>query len=729
MFRRSRTCIVICLLLIGTCSSVFAIDFWQALEQAQQSSSWIWSIFRGKSQVTNLYKKALKLVKDREVQSTSFAMDALVDHYSSTCNGIKNIDFINVLFNTNIWFKTTFIQIFPKNAQQPSKKEIEKSYQKFFLCENKSGTIDLATLTAKNNEINTLYYENYANNYTLSTVNQKNYWSDLLWNGSLDDSDFDILYDIGQVGKMLFDDFKDTPEVLFYRLPESQDPSARNGGDLSSLSDQNSYQVWAGASASSASSWAPDTSSSSSTSVWSSTTTPVVAWSSIPQDAASLISDDKEVQTLIDSTKSVLSSTPAGVALLFGNQCLSWETATSVVEEEVPLMSSEEYISGIVNFIATANLDTTVNTHLLQQFHKENPLATWKSTSDAWYADAIANTYAEKFFGEAAPGTCEYSCRNMPLDEQVRCEFSCSKACIQSCDATRKTTQTSCARSYDEKKAQCDQLSAVKKAGCITAAAAKKTACITQTVTDAALCTSDCACSLISGPNGKWWEKMEDMFSIKFCKVPVQQAVVNPWKKVFTIQSIFHEIYDVLAWLKDSGQTAKFAQKKEFLDGNIKTKFADLFAFKLQVNFKPLFTKKSTTVQAKEQEEERKDFNLWVIDMNVANPDADDYNKYIVIADPPKNDADMEEATTIEEIQANVQKFQAALDAAKTTKVSDENLNAIIDTYAQENSNEFMNNMITFLEGNQSFWNDLMWSLFEMNKMSLELKAKIDNSK
>ena len=66
----------------------------------------------------------------------------------------------------------------------------------------------------------------------------------------------------------------------------------------------------------------------------------------------------------------------------------------------------------------------------------------------------------------------------------------------------------------------------------------------------------------------------------------------------------------MLVSLRDSGQTAKYSPKKEFLDGNIKTKFADLFAFKLQVNFKPLFTKKSTTVQAKEQEEEMKDFNI-----------------------------------------------------------------------------------------------------------------------
>jgi hypothetical protein len=48
----------------------------------------------------------------------------------------------------------------------------------------------------------------------------------------LDDSDFDILYDINQVGKILFENITETPQLLFYRLPNSPQSSSQNGSSL-----------------------------------------------------------------------------------------------------------------------------------------------------------------------------------------------------------------------------------------------------------------------------------------------------------------------------------------------------------------------------------------------------------------------------------------------------------------------------------------------------------------
>ncbi|HBB03513.1 TPA: hypothetical protein DCZ39_01220 [Patescibacteria group bacterium] len=62
----------------------------------------------------------------------------------------------------------------------------------------------------------------------------------------MDDSDFDILYDINQVGKTLFENFKESPQILFYRMPAKVGASPiipQAGGALSSLTDQSSYQV------------------------------------------------------------------------------------------------------------------------------------------------------------------------------------------------------------------------------------------------------------------------------------------------------------------------------------------------------------------------------------------------------------------------------------------------------------------------------------------------------
>ncbi|MEI7920089.1 MAG: hypothetical protein WCH65_08300 [bacterium] len=161
----------------------------------------------------------MKITKDREVVATSTSLDQLLSYYSD-CNGIVSSDFINVLYNSNTSFALTFKQILPASTKVPMTKEINKSYAKFFACKHISSPANIDQITALNNEINTIYFAGYTNTYSMSTLNQDNFGSDLFWNGTLDDSDFDLLYDINQVGKLLFDAFQDSPEVLFYRLPQ-----------------------------------------------------------------------------------------------------------------------------------------------------------------------------------------------------------------------------------------------------------------------------------------------------------------------------------------------------------------------------------------------------------------------------------------------------------------------------------------------------------------------------
>lgn len=678
----NRTYVVLCVLFIGMCSSVFAIDLSQAFSQSSEQSAWIDSIFKWKSTVNNLYTKALKLAKDREVVSTTISFDQL-KIYFSTCARVDTADFINILYHSNSSFRTTFKQIFSSSTQKPTTDEIDKSYGKFFTCRGIANPTsnDIQDL---NNEINVVYYDIYARTYIMSTINKDNFWSDLFWNGTLDDSDFDLLYDINQVGKILFDAFTESPEILFYRLPKSPTGSAG-----SSSSPQGAYQLWGGGSSFPGTTGVPNWNGSSSPSWWASpggttTSSSSSSSSSSSQNASPL--DDQEVQNFIEKTNpGAVSASPVGVALVFWNQCLTSDTPTPIVQEELPLMTSEEYMSGIDNFIEHANIDDIINTNLLDEFNKNNPLLVGWSTSDSGYADAVVNAYAEQAFGEAAPGTCEYACKDLPLDKQAQCELGCAKSCIQTCDGLW--------------------------------------------LQDKLLCVSDCTCFLIAGPNGAGWEKMEDMFRIKFCKVPVQQKKLSPWKTVFSIQGIFQEISDVLEWLRDSGQMVKFSKTKEFLDGAIKINFADNFAFKLQVGFKPVFPQKSTTIKRQEQSQANMDLNIAVLDMNASAPDADNYNKYIVVADPISNDAWLEPVGSLTEVNANIQKFTTAANAAQSVKLSEDAINGVISSYAENTKILFVQNMIEFLRDNQSFLHDLTYALLDINTMSLELKTRIENSK
>ncbi|MEI6118584.1 MAG: hypothetical protein WCP92_05160 [bacterium] len=177
----------------------------------------------------------MKLVKDTEVISSVAAFDQLKEYYKP-CT-FDTIDFINVLYRSNSSFRNTFLLILPKRTKTPIQVDIDKSYNKFFACKKiiHPTPADSANVDA---EINAKYLEIYPNIYSMSTINKDNFGSDFFWNGTKDDSDFDLLYDINQIGKILFETIQDSPQILFYTLPKS--PTATNS---SSSSFQGAYQL------------------------------------------------------------------------------------------------------------------------------------------------------------------------------------------------------------------------------------------------------------------------------------------------------------------------------------------------------------------------------------------------------------------------------------------------------------------------------------------------------
>lgn len=216
------------------------------------------TIFGGKAQVSNLYTKALQLVKDKEVQSTTFAFDTLLSYYS-TCPGLTDTDFVHILYHSNLSFRTAFIQIFPTSTQWPTDDLIDKSYKKFLVCKGIKTTdvVTLSDIQSINETINTLYYTYYSHNFMTTTLVQNNFGSDVFWNGSVDDSDFDILSDIHQLGQIFFDTFTQSPEILFYRLPtvSSASVSAGVASTPSSSSTMSTLGSDLSSSSSSSSSW------------------------------------------------------------------------------------------------------------------------------------------------------------------------------------------------------------------------------------------------------------------------------------------------------------------------------------------------------------------------------------------------------------------------------------------------------------------------------------------
>jgi hypothetical protein len=142
-----------------------------------------------------------------------------------------------------------------------------------------------------------------------------------------------------------------------------------------------------------------------------------------------------------------------------------------------------------------------------------------------------------------------------------------------------------------------------------------------------------------------------------------------------------------------------------------------------------VFPKKSTTIKIQEQSQANVDLNTAVLDMNTSAPEADNYNKYIIVSDYISNNAALQPATSLAEINQNIEEIAAAASKMQETRISSEAINTVITSYAQNANILFVQNMIEFLKDNQLFLNNLSNALLDMNKMSLELKRRIEDSK
>jgi hypothetical protein len=97
---------------------------------------------------------------------------------------------------------------------------VKKSYLRFAACDNLAVSTDYAYMSYIQSEVTSLYFDYLNNVFLLSTMDQDNFGEDILWNGSLEDSKYDILSDITTLGDTFFTTFQAPPVVLFYQLPK-----------------------------------------------------------------------------------------------------------------------------------------------------------------------------------------------------------------------------------------------------------------------------------------------------------------------------------------------------------------------------------------------------------------------------------------------------------------------------------------------------------------------------
>lgn len=193
-----------------------------------------------KAVMKDVYNESLEKAQLLEVNPMIDAVKqtakALNDNY--LCN-LKEDDLVNILYIENNEFKKN-IKNLSLNVSSPRRIDMSNSCSKLMWCVLKTedsrkiqDSLSYCSLI-----VNNYYLQQYSNSHNLSSLSKWNEWYESYRNKSLEDSSYDILYDIYILSKIFFDSPEEPSEVLFYDLPdisaafEEPEPELDVGKDL-----------------------------------------------------------------------------------------------------------------------------------------------------------------------------------------------------------------------------------------------------------------------------------------------------------------------------------------------------------------------------------------------------------------------------------------------------------------------------------------------------------------
>lgn len=130
--------------------------------------------------------------------------------------GLSDNEITSILFFTNHSFAQE-LRTSLENEKLPTRTQYTSNCKKLTSCiESKADT----NLNRKcENIINESYTLGLKEQSHKFLIEESNLWNDIYQNGDTEDSAFDLLYDIQQIGKILFDENKPVTQTLFYKLP------------------------------------------------------------------------------------------------------------------------------------------------------------------------------------------------------------------------------------------------------------------------------------------------------------------------------------------------------------------------------------------------------------------------------------------------------------------------------------------------------------------------------
>lgn len=658
----------------------------------------------GKASVNSLYKKAYTMSQQKSVQTSFDASNSIVAYFQSianspVCSRVSRNDVIAVLYNTNHFFRQVVTDIADTVWQDfvvPTKVDRANACATILACVQKTSLDEskkkfaFDTINLCEDLVTTAYQSAWTTSIMARSYTDNIYGSDYFQNGTLDDSDYDLLLDIYNIGTIMFEWFQKPVEILFFRLPTvswllgwSNNPLVNNVPGLLDILWQDGF--------------IPSYISGSmfSWSTWSILTgivfTGIVTGSpsTSPSWSSWISFGTSTVDTFIDSVNTAwsdISPINTNPSISFGTvQCVDPLTTLPLTPTNPlvdPVLSSDTY-----NELVDIYYDTLNPEDLL-----DDVLAIGSD-------DSVNNSGINGIWGSSS------SIPSLTIEEKEALVDNFIQQAFDLEDTPEDSGILSCLSS-------CDGLP----------------------IADKLVCQSECLCWEIQSP-AITNEIMEaagvaipaGAFKIRICRIAATNASVQRNRRILSIEEIFDEINNIFTSLRQSGQLFKHVKTKEFLDSSVKqNKFGDIFAFTIRVGTKwvrdmtpaSLFQKKLS-----EQDAWLKQSILWA-GWDPLIPT--ERNKYTVIVDQATQKARAQSYFNPSQFDELIQREKYLLE--QSTQVFD------LTGYQKQisvltTSPLISDQVVSFLQDNLQFWMEAYDTLSDINGIANSLKTKIEKAK
>ena len=518
----------------------YAKGFWASLKAIEAKVSQIQAraIDQQKNQyltsskiITDLFHKNLKKNENKIENSMTIALkkaqNYIFEHYNK-CE-LSQEEIISYVYLNDAEFKQ-YRDLQSLKSQSKSTKKDQKPEVIDRTSIRADACLKLAKCIQPNNlnkmtiaKCNTIVKESY----TLAKIEAEQYqhleltnlWANKYQNGDKKDADYDILFDINQVGKIFFNGsqwFKDAPTTIFYQSPNLS-TSPQWSDNSSSTNNQNTLKQNTANQDVQTQPQPNTTSSQSNNTTWLKWTTTTPSLQS--KQAEPSTTEDEEINQKLPSLTPNIAQNLKNETL-FANQCLppgSTNIAALHKKEKTDLDS-------IIASLSDQQNSTQAKKRIQDYQNAQNALA------------AINKLIL--------PTTSQNNKGSNPeqMSPQGQKELKeALEACTNKCEAKDKNGDYQLA--YDERQ----------------------------------ICKLQCLCGERSSPqldkDADFPILEENALKIRFCTIPAKAIQVDTnAKKIYSIAEIIHEILTPISELNHWGRLSTRQKREEFLDSEFSPK-------------------------------------------------------------------------------------------------------------------------------------------------------------